>query len=338
MLQATAETKDILKKIGSSDPSVSSQGMNELKAAISEPVNRAVFDGDNTDKIFVAIDAPEDGGSVKFPKDVVAAGSEDDYVAYTMPMSGAKVPERHAEGNETRVPTYRVANAIDWDLSYARNSRIDVISRYIEVFQAGFVKKNNDDGWKTIITAAAQKGTMYIDAAATSGVFTKQALSDMIVGFDRFGGNATSLWNFKCTDIFMSPEGMADIRDWKIHASTDYIDDTTAREIEQNGGLAMLFGVIINKDKEFGKYQNYQATIYNNVSGKTAMGSADQEIFIGLDLDPKKRASTFVRPVNEALSMWEDTSLHRQGRQGFYGWTVVGTGLLDTRCCAVGSF
>jgi len=328
--------KDLIKKTGDSDPKVSAEAMAMFtEAVVSEPVERAVFDGDNVNGIFEPIDATEENGSVPFPKDPIATGTEDDYAAYTMPESGAAVPLRHVDGDETWVTTYRVANSIDWNLSYARNSRLDVISRLLDVYEAGFTKKNNDDGWTVILAAAGGKGTMYSDTAASVGVFTKKAFNMMKIGAQRSGGNATSLWNFDVTDLYISPEAMGDVRNWTL--SSGDIDETTMRDIFVNDGLAKLYGAIVHIYPEFGVGQPYQVK-YDALASKTSMTGSDEEIFVGLDLDPRKRATTFVQPFSEMLSTYDDPTLHRSGKAGVYGWTHVGSAVLDSRATFVGSF
>jgi hypothetical protein len=335
MLKADVKTIDLVKRIGSADINIHREAMQALAAEIKEPIQRLVFDGDISEQIFVEIPAAEYGGSVPFPKDFITAGNEDDFVAYKMPKQGG-VPERQVEGDEIWVPTYEIANSVDWKLSYARNSRIDVISRGLAALTAGFVKKNNDDGWTTIITAAAQKGTMYADSSASAGVFTPAALSSMKTGAMRAGGNATSLWKFAITDVFISPEALEDIRGWDL--TTDKVDEYTMREIFVNDGLAKIYGTLVHVYKEFGEGQEYQ-TIYGDTSGKTNMAAGDQEIFIGLDLDPQKRSNTFVRPVSLPLQIFEDSAtLHRKQKAGYYAWMELGNAVNDTRATYIGSF
>jgi hypothetical protein len=43
-------------------------------------------------------------------------------------------------------------------------------------------------------------------------------------------------------------------------------------------------------------------------------------------------------PVKKEVEVYEDESLHRHQRQGYYGWAEIGFGVLDNRRVLAGSF
>ena len=47
---------------------------------------------------------------------------------------------------------------------------------------------------------------------------------------------------------------------------------------------------------------------------------------------------SFVMPVKEQLQVFEDPTLHRQQRAGYYGFAELGFGVLDNRRIILGSF
>ena len=63
--------------------------------------------------------------------------------------------------------------------------------------------------------------------------------------------------------------------------------------------------------------------------------SADVELVVGLD---QSSNDSFVMPVKEQLQVFEDPTLHRQQRVGYYGFAELGFGVLDNRRIILGSF
>ena len=142
---------DILRASGSHDKAVALRNTRELAKALELPLRQGILNGDILDGIFEIIRL-EQSATSEFPLDFLAPGTEKDFVAYTLPNHGY-IPQRNVEGDYVMVPTYDIGAAIDWNLKYARDARWDVVGRAMEVMEAQFTKKMNDDGWHTIITA-----------------------------------------------------------------------------------------------------------------------------------------------------------------------------------------
>jgi hypothetical protein len=148
---------EALRATASPNTQVREQAQKAFAAELQFPLRQGVFDRDNLAGIFERqLLAP--GAQANYPLDFVKPGEEDNYIAFTMPKQG-RVPERHVEGDELWVPTFNIANSIDWSIKYAEEARFDVIMRAIRVYEAGFVRKINSDGWRTIIGAADGRGS-----------------------------------------------------------------------------------------------------------------------------------------------------------------------------------
>jgi len=327
--QEIDELKPILKASGSRDLKERVPATEMLAKALETPLREGVLNGDITGNIFEPISL-EQSASAEFPLDLLAPGTERDYVAYTIPNHGY-IPQRSVEGDYVQVPTYDVGNAIDWNLKYARDARWDIVGRCMEIFQAGFVKKLNDDAWFTLISAAADRNIVVIDSDAAAGQFTKRLVSLMgLVMRRNGGGNSASNNRRQLTDLFISPEAMEDIRNWNV----DQIDDVTRREImvKRGDGLSEIFGVQLHVLDELGEGQEYQL-FYDDQLGGVLPGS-DVELVIGLDLSQR---NSFVMPIREEFSVFDDEALHRQKRAGVYGWGEYGLACLDSRNVIAGS-
>ena len=301
-----------------------------MAKAVELPLRKGVLNGDILDGIFETITLDRNATS-EFPLDFLSPGTEKEFVAYTMPNHGY-IPQRNVEGDYVQVPVYPVGNAIDWNLRYARDARWDVVGRAVEVLNAGFVKKLNDDGWQTIVTAGKDRNILVYDSDAAAGQFTKRLVSLMKTVMRRNGGgNSTSNNRGTLTDLYVSPEATEDIRNWNV----DQIDETTRRQIfvaEGDNALNRIFGVNLHDLDELGEGQEYQL-FYENELGGSVEGS-DVELVVGLDLSNN---DSFVMPIREEVQIFEDDALHRQQRAGLYGWAEQGFAVLDNRRILLGS-
>jgi hypothetical protein len=144
------------------------------------------------------------------------------------------------------------------------------------------------------------------------------------------GGNSSSINRGILTDLYLSPESIEDMRDWKV----DQVDEITRREIyvADDGQLNRIFSVNLHPIDELGEDQEYQLFFTNTLSGTLASG--DLELVVGLDL---RSNDSFVMPVREELQIFEDPNLHRMQKAGFYGWQEQGFGIMDCRRILLGS-
>ncbi len=304
----------------------------ELAKALETPLRSGVLVGDIVRNIYQPLLMPP-GTSVEFPLDLLAPGEEDEFVAYTNPGNG-RIPERHVEGDYLVIPTYGIAASIDWLLRYIREANWFVIGRAMQVLEASFVKKINDDGWHTLLTAGADRNILVFDADATAGQFTKRLVSLMKTVMRRNGGgNTASIKRGRLSDIFLSPEAIEDVRNWGL----DQVDEITRREIyiagDDSETLTRIFSVNLHDLDELGENQEYQLFFENQLSG--SLEAADTELVVGLDMGTQ---DSFVMPIRQEIEVHEDAGLHRQQRGGFYGWGEFGFAALDNRRILLGSF
>ena len=322
----------LLRKSGDADINVAAAAQREFAKALELPLRKGVLVGNILGDIFETINV-EAGSTTEFPLDLVSPGLEGEHVAYTNPGHG-RIPERSVEGDYVMIPTYSIASSVDYLLRYAREARWDIVARAMQVMEAGFTKKMNDDGWHTLLAAGVDRNILVYDGDATAGLFSKRLVSLMQTVMRRnSGGNSASIGRGRLTDIYVSPEALEDIRNWGF----DQVDETTRREIytAPTGGapITRIFGVNLRDLDELGEGQEYQSFFVNELGG--AVQASDLELVVGLDLSTR---DSFVMPVKEQLQVFEDPTLHRQQRAGYYGFAELGFGVLDNRRVILGSF
>ena len=326
---ATPELTNLLVRSGSLNKEEALAANSEFAKALELPLRQGILSGNILDNIFEPIVLAQ-SATPEFPLDFLAPGTEKDFVAYTIPNHGY-IPQRHVEGDYVMVPTYDIGASIDYLLKYARDARWDVVGRAMEVLEGQFVKKMNDDGWHTLLAAGVDRNIVVYDSDASAGQFTKRLVSLMKTVMRRNGGgNSASNNRGMLTDLYVSPEAMEDIRNWGL----DQIDETTRREIyvAADGSVNRVFGINLHDRDELGEGQEYQSFYTNVLSG--AIQGSDYELVLGLDL---RKNDSFIMPVRQEVQIFEDDTLHRKKRAGFYGWAEQGFAVLDNRRVLVGS-
>lgn len=328
----TPEMVALIRRAGDSNPEIARAAMREMAIALTLPLKKGVLKGDILDGIFDPIEFPL-GAAIEFPLDLLSPGTEKDHVAYSIPNHG-KIPQRNVQGDYVMVPTFNVGNSIDCNLRYLTDGRWDVVGRMMQVLEGGFTRKRNNDGWHTILAASVARNIAVYDGAATAGLFSKRLVSLMETQMRRSaGGNSTSINRGKLTDLYVSPESLGDIRSWDL----TQIDEFTRREIflaggDETQGLTKIFGILLHDIDEFGVGQEYQ-NYYSNTLGGT-LPSDKTEIVVGLDL---VHDDSFVNPIRRPIQVFEDMTLHRELRVGWYGFGEHGFAQLDSRRSLIGA-
>ena len=328
---------DLLKSTASTDPVVRAKAITEFFSAVQLPIRQAIFDGDNTSGIFNTTTLPP-GVSPEIPVDTIAPGTEGDYRAFTNPGKGY-IPAVMTSGDKFTLQTISDANAVEWDLEHARNARWDVISRYMEALTAGFVKKQNDNCWHTILAAAADRGLVIYDAAAPVGQFSKRLFSQARCAFARnAGGNTTSLKRGRMTDVWLSCEGIEEVLNWNLQDIPDSVRSQMYSMSGNDNTTIQVLKVTLHEMLELGPGQEYQDYYLNTLGGDLVpvIGSthtaADVELAIALDLATR---DSFIMLETQPLQLFQDgaegSALHRSQKGGAYGWRRYGVGVLDSR-------
>ena len=199
-IQITDKEKNLLRATASENEAEAAVHSQALAQTLDKAWRAGVLEPDLLTGIFDKVMLAQ-GAEAKFPLDLYSPTKESQglYKAFVIPNVG-KVPEQPVEGDEIFVPTYKVANSIDWALSYARDARWDIIARAMNVYANGFTRKMNDDGWHVILKSASVN-SVSSDSAATSGAFTKRLVTGMMTDIVRLTGGRGS----KLTHIYVSP-------------------------------------------------------------------------------------------------------------------------------------
>jgi hypothetical protein len=201
------------------------QNLREAFAAsLSVPVLKNIPPQTSVRDIF-AVDVLPAGALAEYPIDL-----NDIETAIVMPRLGA-VPSNIVVGDSLIVPTFEVANSVEWKLSFVRDGRFNIVERALEKLAQSFVRMEEASGWAVIRGSIDSTNT--VTTAETS--LTKNAFNDLITYMSKTG--------YIPTDIYVSPNRAKDIRTWTYTT----LDPWTQKEIFQAGGLNQIWNVQLHE-------------------------------------------------------------------------------------------
>ena len=261
-------------------------------------------------------------------------------------------------GEEVFVPTFNVAASADWKLQYAIEGRTDVLQKAINKVARELTKYEDDSGWNVIVPAVTsawvaqgllpgRPAPIYEvnPSSPGAGYLSKELINKMMVGMKRAGRTLT--------DLYVSPESAADIREW---TNTD-IDPVTRREIFQAAGMGKIWNVSMHEvahlgatgpyningygseykkficptpDNEFNSYKIDHPNIVDTDGQVTQLG--ETQIY-GFDLSVN---DSLVMPIKKEYEAWDDPTLLRRQKIGFFGYETFGIACLDPRMMCMG--
>jgi hypothetical protein len=344
--QFTALLKEMANQ--SYDPEV----RKAMAQAIQVPILQLVEDASIARQLF-ATEVLEPGAQAAYP-----IADDFDVPVFILPKVGS-VPRNYIEpaGEEVVVPTFRIATACEWSLRFAREGRINIAELAMRNAAKAIVDYEEESAWRLLAPAAtsdfAGKGLLpsrpapitEITGGAAAGYFSKVLVNQMIVKMKRTRRTLT--------DLFVSPEDMADQREW----GESQVDDTTRREIFVTGGMNEMWNVKFHEVPQLGmsgryninsndstgglfrvgagnSFNNYTPTVANKVDANMKVITPGETQIYGFDLTSN---DSLVMPIREELRMFDDShNLHREQLQGFYGWEEIGMAILDTRMIQMG--
>lgn len=309
-------------------------GDEETSVALDLPLRPGILPGDIHSGIFTSVEA-DGNSSLEYPLHYIAPGTEDDYVAFTLPTYGS-VPKKHIEGDFVNIPIIDIGGSIDWDNKYARNARWDIVSDALNTLRMEMVKKKNDMAWHTLLSAAVDRGAVVADSDAAQGQFTTRLVSLAKTAMRRNGGgNSTSVNRSRLTDLYVSVEALEDMRSWNV----DVVDEITRREIftSTDGVLNRIFNVNIHDIDELGEGQEYQDFVENTlgVTLPTTGGHQDVEVCLGLD---QSANNAFISPMGESLQILPDNTRVRHRETAYIALESLGFAVVDARKLILMSF
>lgn len=344
----------LFRATASADGSYNASAVKDFAAALTIPILQKV-ELESIMRGLFSVENLEPGAQASYPID------DDLYniPVWLLPGLGY-IAQNFIEGvgEEVNVPTFDIAASADWKVQYAIEGRVDILQRAIAKVAKEIAKYEDDCGWNVITPAvtsawvaqgllAGRPAPLY-EVSPTSpgaGYLSKELINKMIVGMSRVGRTLT--------DLYISPEDAADIREW---TDTD-IDPVTRREIFQAAGMGGIWGVQMHPvahlgavgeyningfGSEYGKFicptsadefNSYTIDHANIVDGTGAVTQLGETQIYGFDLSVN---DSLVMPIKKTYEAHDDPALLRRQKIGFFGWQNQGFACLDPRMMCMG--
>lgn len=351
------EKSEILQAIASKNRE-ESRAAQEAFAALVGPVIPQVLDQAMTSKaIYTDISYNMDEVPT-IPRDLYTDNTEGLFTIWSQSTPGGAATNEVWGSDEYRFKTYCLDSAISFSQVYARQSRMDIVSKGIQRLAQEILVKTEYQAWNTVLTALAEArkadGDNHILAATTAGNFQLDDVNRLWTFVKRLrtswvGGTPVNAPGRGLTDLFVSPEVTQKIRAMAYNpVNTTAIPDTAEstalglpdamrERIYTQAGMPEIFGVKINELVELGVGQIYNSifdSVYSPSGGDVTFDGATQEIVLGFDLSLESAIRVIAADSDTGSTFQlepDDQFISRAKRFGWYGSMEEGRMVLDNK-------
>lgn len=356
-LKETPEQIEIVKALGSKNKEVSAAAAQALASTLGPVIQAIINQASTAAMVYKDIPYNEDENP-SYPLDLYY-GEDVNYVQVWSQNIAGGLPSSQVEGaRELKFTTYDLHSAVHFLKSYARKSRLDVVSKALKRMSQEILVKQERNAWAVVLKGlgeASTKGLKHTIISDTQDIFRPNDLSRLMTRLKRI---TTSFANgtpepgdaFGLTDLIVSPEIKEQIRAFAWNplntingaantAGNLGLPDATRQEIFNASGLQEIFGVTIHELMELGFNAKYSQlfSAYATAGIAASAGNfnpASDELLIGID----GTREAFLRPVmrqsdsgGTVLVQPDDQFVSRSEKIGFWSQIQEGRLLIDSR-------
>lgn len=352
-LKNTPEQVELVKAMGSKDLTTAREAQEAFAAFLGPVVQQVLNQAGTANAIYSDASFDEDD-SPSYPLDLYY-NNGDNHVSVWMQSMAGGLPSSHVEGmSELKISTYRLDSAINLLKRYVRRARLDVVSKGIERMAQEILVKQERNAWAVILKALAESstgGNDHIHQVSGRTNFMLSDLNDLMTLVRRINesfanGTPDVAFSNGLTDLYMSPERMADVRALAYNpVNTVGANNTTAaadsgvvampdgvrEDIYRAAGASELFGVTLNEMNEFGIGKKYN-TLFDEFDSVSFANTDD--LVVGLD----NSKGAFIRPVavqaesgGSVVTLADDQWSVRSEKLGFFSYVEEGRVCIDSR-------
>ena len=302
-LKNTPEQVELIKAMGSKN-SIVAREASEAFAAFLGPVVRKVLQQAATAGA-IYTDAPfnQDEGA-SYPLDLYYNENNQGYVTtWSQNVAGGLPTSQDVSAiQELKIATYRLDSAVSITKKYARQARLDVVSKLIERMSQEVLLKQERNAWAVALHALANANTASVTAASV-GITSLKAGSHVIPAYEQnkfqlsdlnklmtlnkrinsswADGTPDAAYSSGITDLYVSPEIKEQIRAFAYQpmntvqapsgTSSVPLPDNIRTDIFNSAGMQEIYGVNIVELNEFGTSQKYN-DLFKEFAGTGSVG------------------------------------------------------------------
>ena len=371
-LKNTPEQVELIKAMGSRNQTVSREAQEAFAAFIGPVIQKVLQVAGTASAIYQ--DAPfNQDDSASYPLDLYYNENNTGYISvWSQHVAGGLPTSTDVSAiEEMKIATYRLDSALSYFKRYARQARLDIVSKALERMAQEVLIKQERNAWAVILRALAEAETSTSTAAGNGHImpahhqdnFQLHDLNKLMTLNRRIneawaGGTPEASYSNGITDLYVSPEIKEQVRSFAYNplntknpsvadnaAGNVALPDNMRADIYRAAGMQEIYGVNIVELLELGNGKKYnklfnEFTPGGNIAPSATIGSpetwteAHDEILVGVD----NSRGAFIRAVSVVSetgatfdAVPDDQFVQRSEKIGFYGSLEEGRVCLDGR-------
>ena len=293
-LKNTPEQVELIKAMGSKNQLVAREASEAFAAFLGPVIQRVLQQAATEGAIYT--DAPFNQDDVaSYPLDLYYNETNDGYVStWSQSVAGGLPTSQDVSAiQELKIATYRLDSAVSITKKYARQARLDVVSKLVERMSQEVLVKQETNAWAVALNALANASTSSVTAssvgitglkagshvipAATESTFQLADLNKLMTLNKRInqswaGGTPDAAYSAGITDLYVSPELKEQIRAFAYQpmntragstgsgsdtSTSIALPDSIRTDVFNQAGMQEIYGVNIVELNELGIGQKY---------------------------------------------------------------------------------
>ena len=301
-LKNTPEQVELIKAMGSKNQLVAREAQEAFAAFLGPVVRKVLQQAATAGAVYTDAPFNQDEGA-SYPLDLYYNETNDGYVSvWSQNVAGGLPTSQDVSAiQELKIATYRLDAAVSITKKYARQARLDVVSKLIERMSQEVLLKQERNAWAVVLNALANASTSSVTASSV-GITSLKTGSHVIPAYNqgRFqladlnklmtlnkrinqswaGGTTDAAYSNGITDLYVSPEIKEQIRAFAYQpmntvqatsgTSSIPLPDNIRTEVFNSAGMQEIYGVNIVELNELGVGQKYNTLFDEFDSGNIA--------------------------------------------------------------------
>jgi len=293
-LKNTPEQVELIKAMGSKNQLVAREASEAFAAFLGPVIQRVLQQAATAGAIYTDAPFNQDEGA-SYPLDLYYNETNDGYVStWSQSVAGGLPTSQDVSAiQELKIATYRLDSAVSITKKYARQARLDVVSKLVERMSQEVLLKQETNAWAVALNALANASTSSVTAssvgitglkagshvisAASESTFQLADLNKLMTLNKRInqswaGGTPDAAYSNGITDLYVSPEIKEQIRAFAYQpmntragstgsgsdtSTSIALPDSIRTDVFNQAGMQEIYGVNIVELNELGIGQKY---------------------------------------------------------------------------------
>jgi hypothetical protein len=351
--ERTKEQLELVKAMASANRQEAYEAQQALAAFVGPVLSEVINTAPTLSNVFTQFTFNFDDNP-SLPIDLFYDITDEDYIkVYSQSMPGG-LPSNTVvpTASEMKVATYTLDSAYNFDRRYAAKSRLDVVAKvFARMGQEVLLKQERTSANVILGTLADNASEQLINSVTTTNsVLLPADFNNLIVKAKRVNTSWTKGTPANrvggVTDLWMSPERMADLRAMAYNPINNVSNDQQPAAGEDSGlaapdsiraqlfngaGIPTFYGFTLHEINELGVGQRY-TKVFDSLYGGTFTSTDD--LILGIDMSSEGliRAVAADPESNTQIQLEvDDQFVSRQRKIGYYMSLEEGRMVLDRR-------